>query len=148
VATSTKGEQEKLIDTLRSWQNVEDRSAISASEVIESSDNELLRQVMEIIRADSMRHHAVQQFIIDSFTSRAPSLTPEELADVWGRIEEHIELERKMIRSVEASLDAVGGKKMLVQEYLLRYLLADEQKHDNLLTDLDTLKRGMYPYGS
>jgi hypothetical protein len=145
---TAKEEQEKLVTVLKSWQKIEDRSASSASQVIESSDNPLLRQVMEIIRADSMRHREVQQFVIDSLTKQAPSLTPEDLASVWDQIEEHIELETKMVRSVEKTLEGVGGKKMMVQEYLLRYLLADEQKHDKLLADLDHIKRGMYPYGS
>lgn len=141
-------EHEKLVEVLRRWQKVEDRSATSASEVVEKTENPLLRQVMEIIRSDSMRHRQVQQLVIDSFTERAPSLTPEELAEVWTQIEEHIELERKMVEWVKQALVAVGGKKMMVQEYLLRYLLADEEKHDRMLGDLDQIKRGMYPYGS
>ncbi len=146
--TTQKQSQEKLVETLGRWQKIEDRSASSATEVIESTDNPLLRQVMEIIRGDSMRHREVQQFVIDSFTKSAPALTPEGLAAVWDKVEEHIELERKMIRSVEEALEGVGGKKLMVQEYLLRYLLVDEQKHDAMLADLDQIKRGMYPYGS
>jgi hypothetical protein len=148
MATTMKQDQERLVDTLRSWQKVEERSAKSAAEVIDATGNPLLREVMDVIRSDSLRHREVQQHLIDSFTRRAPSLTPEELAEVWDRIEEHIELERKMIHSVEDALAAVAGKKMMVQEYLLRYLLADERKHDSLLADLDRIKRGMYPYGS
>jgi hypothetical protein len=36
----------------------------------------------------------------------------------------------------------------MIQEYLLRYLLADERKHQTLLTELDRIKRGMVPYGA
>ena len=35
---------------------------------------------------------------------------------------------------------------MLVQEYLLNYLLVDEKKHDSLLAQLEAVKKGMYPY--
>ena len=35
---------------------------------------------------------------------------------------------------------------MLVQEYLLNYLKADEMKHDALLSLLEAVKKGMYPY--
>ena len=143
-----KEQHEKMVRTLKRWQKVEDRSASSASKVVEKTDNALLRQVMEIIRADSMRHRQVQQFVIDCFEKQAPSLTPEELADVWSEIEEHIDLEKKMIESVKQALVGVSGKKLVVQEYLLRYLLADEEKHDKMLGDLDQIKRGMYPYGS
>jgi hypothetical protein len=143
-----KEEQQKLVDTLKGWQKVEAMSARSASEVIEKTDNDLLQQVMKIIRGDSLRHHEVQQFIIDTFTRQAPSLTPEELAAVWEKVEEHIELERQMIDSVRTALDGVAGKKMVIQEYLLRYLLTDEEKHDAMLDQLNQIKRGMYPYGS
>ena len=143
-----KEQQEKMVRTLKHWQKVEDRSAASASKVVERTDNPLLRQVMEIIRADSMRHRQVQQMIIDCFEKQAPSLTPEELAEVWSEIEEHIDLEKAMIESVKQALVGVAGKKLVVQEYLLRYLLADEEKHDKMLGDLDQIKRGMYPYGS
>ncbi len=149
MSTATmKEEQQKLVDTLKGWQKVEAMSARSASEVIEKTDNDLLQQVMKIIRGDSMRHHEVQQFIIDTFTRQAPSLTPEELAAVWEKVEEHIELERQMIDSVRTALDGVAGKKMVIQEYLLRYLLTDEEKHDAMLDQLNQIKRGMYPYGS
>ena len=137
-----------LIKTLKKWQKIEDRSAESAGEIIESTDNEFLDQIMEIIRSDSERHREVQQLIVDSMTVRSPTLTPEELASIWTRIEEHIDLERKMVQSVEEALDAVSGDDLVVQEYFLRYLLTDERKHDRMLADLDHIKRGMYPYGS
>ena len=42
---------------------------------------------------------------------------------------------------------ALKGKKMVVQEYLLRYLLEDENKHNHMLDLLAIIKKGMYPYG-
>ena len=36
---------------------------------------------------------------------------------------------------------------MVVQEYLLEYLLIDEKKHNKILDTLGTIKKGMYPYG-
>ena len=39
------------------------------------------------------------------------------------------------------------GKNMIVQEYLLNYLLEDEKKHAAMLEALAGIKRGMYPYG-
>ena len=146
--TTRKEIQQKLTGHLERWRTIEDKSARSAAEIAKSSDHPVLRTVMQIIESDSRRHAEVQQFVIDSLTERAVSLTPEDLADVWDRIEEHVALERKMIDEVRASLDAVAGKQLMVQEYLLRYLLADERKHDQMLSDLDAIKRGMVPYGS
>ena len=148
AGTTHKELQEQLTRDLESWQQVEERSAASAEKIAAATDNEVLRTVMEIIAADSRRHHEVQQFILETLTERAVSLTPEELAEVWNQVEEHVAMELKMIDAVRDSLDAVAGKQLHVQEYLLRYLLADERKHDQLLSELDAIKRGMHPYGS
>jgi len=44
------------------------------------------------------------------------------------------------------SLEALERKKMAVQEYLQDYLLTDENKLNQLLSELGSIKKGMYPY--
>jgi hypothetical protein len=61
-------------------------------------------------------------------------------------IEKHIQLEKKTIELAQEALDALKGKKMLVQEYLLNYLMEDEAKHNKILDNLEKIKGGMYPY--
>ena len=62
-------------------------------------------------------------------------------------VEKHIELEKQTVKFAAEAIDALKGKKMVVQEYLLNYLLTDEQKHNTVLEDLEKIKKGMYPYG-
>ena len=62
-------------------------------------------------------------------------------------IEHHILLEKKTVELAEEALQALKGKKMVVQEYLLHYLLEDENKHNHILEQLEVIKKGMYPYG-
>ena len=48
----------------------------------------------------------------------------------------------------KSSLQAIEGKKgLVVQAYLLEYLLRDEEKHDAILEKLNDIKKGLYPYG-
>jgi hypothetical protein len=47
---------------------------------------------------------------------------------------------------VESLLSELKGKKMMVEEYFLNFLVADETKHCKMLAALDTFKRGLYPY--
>jgi hypothetical protein len=101
---------------------------------------------MEIIQADSQMHHRVQAFIAGSMTEQHVGLTPDQLTAVWEQVQKHIEFEKQMVSNVQELLDQIKGKKMLVQEYLLHYLLNDEKKHDELLEALDKFKSGMYPY--
>ena len=67
---------DNLVKTLRKWQGIERKSIDSCAEIMEKTDNPLIRQFMEIIRNDSVQHHRVQQFIIDSLTKEAVKLTP------------------------------------------------------------------------
>jgi len=62
-------------------------------------------------------------------------------------IEDHVKLEKKTIEYAKESLEAIGSSKgMLIQHYLLSYLLKDEEKHEAVLADLEKIKGGMYPY--
>ncbi|MBT8379054.1 MAG: hypothetical protein KJN64_07480 [Ignavibacteria bacterium] len=134
---------ENLIATLKKWQKIEDASVKSTSAIIGKTNNPIVKQVMEIIKQDSAMHKKVQQLIIDSFEKQAIQLQPEELSEVWGMIEEHIELEKETIRLAEESRK---NSNSFVVRYLLGYLMTDEQKHNEVLAQLEDVKRGMYPY--
>ncbi|UCH85646.1 MAG: hypothetical protein JSW50_08170 [Candidatus Latescibacterota bacterium] len=144
---STKEVQEKIVDNMRRWQKIENASVASTGQVIEKTENPIVRMVMEIIQRDSQVHYRVQELIADSLTTKALALTPDELADVWDMIENHIKLEKKTVEMAEEALEALKGRKMVVQEYLLQYLMEDENKHNHILDSLATIKKGMYPYG-
>jgi bacterioferritin (cytochrome b1) len=143
---STKELQEKLVANMKEWQKIENGSVEMAARVNQKTDNPIVRQVMNIIMHDSATHHRVQQMIIDSLEGGTVALQPEELGDVWGLIEEHIALERKTIEHAKAALGALKNTKMVVQQYLLEYMLVDEEKHNKILDNLEAVKKGMYPY--
>jgi hypothetical protein len=134
---------ENLVATLKQWQKIEDQSVKSTSEIIGKTSNPIVRQVMEIIKQDSAMHKKVQQLIIDSFEKEAISLTPEELSDVWGMVEKHIELEKETIRLAEESRK---NSNSFIIRYLLGYLMTDEQKHNDILQQMEDIKSRLYPY--
>ncbi len=144
---STKETQEKIIDNMHRWQKIENASVASTGEVINKTDNPIIRLVMEIIQRDSQMHFRVQDLIAESLTTKTISLSPDELLEVWDMIEKHIKLEEKTIELANEAKKALEGKKMVVQEYLIDYLLIDEEKHNKILETLETIKKGMYPYG-
>jgi hypothetical protein len=148
MAQSTKETQEKLIATMQTWRKVENASIASTGRVIEKTENPIVRLVMEIIQRDSQMHYRVEEWIADSLQGKPVQLSPDELGEVWGMIEEHIKLENKTIELAELALKAISGSKgMLVQSYLIEYLLDDEKKHSQLLERLNKIQKGMYPYG-
>ena len=135
---------DKLVSTLRKWQGIERKSIDSCAGIIEKTDNPLIRQFMEIIRNDSVQHHRVQQFIIDSLTKEQVKLTPEELAQVWDEITAHDDIERE---TIELAKSLKEDCQFFVQRALLEYLIVDEEKHDQILQSLEDFKRKLYPYG-
>jgi hypothetical protein len=144
---TTREIQQQIVSNMRRWQKIEDASVASTGAVIDKTENPIVRLVMEIIQRDSQMHHRIQELVADSLESKAVALNPDELSEVWGLIEKHIALEKKTVELAEEALAALKGKKMVVQEYLLNYLLMDEEKHNRTLETLATIKNGMYPYG-
>ncbi len=143
---TTKQIQQDLVKRMQSWQGVERESAASTAAVLEKTSHPLLRLVMEIIRRDSELHERIQQFIVESVETKPVTLAPEDLGAVSALLDRHLKLENQMVEAVNASIEKIRGHKMLVEEYLLDYLVQDEKKHACLLTALDKVKRGMYPY--
>ena len=143
---SAKGPEriEKLVGALRQWQTIERKAIDSCANIMEKTDNALIRQIMEIIRNDSVQHHRVQQFIIDSLTKEQVRLTPEELGEVWDEITAHDEVERE---TIELAKELRKECRFFVQKALLDYLIIDEEKHDTLLNSLEDFKKNLYPYG-
>ncbi len=127
----------KITSTLRRWQKLERQAVETTTEIMEKTDNLLVRQIMEIIRNDSVQHHRVQQFLIDTVETAAVKLSREEMGDVWARIEEHDKLEREVIGIAK---ELKKESKDPVHKVLLTYLITDEEKHDTLLNQLDELK--------
>jgi hypothetical protein len=142
---STKEIQQEIVTNMKRWQKIEYASLASTGQIIEKSDNPVVRLVMEIIQRDSQMHYRIQEWIADSLEFKTVSLSPDELGKVWGMIESHIELERKTLEMAERSLETLKGKKMVIQEYLLQYLQEDEEKHNSLLRRLGMIKKGMTP---
>jgi rubrerythrin len=142
----SKGTQrvDNMVKLLKKWQNIERQAISDTAEIMEKTDNALVRQIMEIIRNDSVQHHRVQQFLIDSLTTSPVKLTPEELGEVWDAIEAHDEHEKEVI---EIAKQLKEECRFFVQRSLLDYLLVDEQKHDTILEQLNEFKKNLYPYG-
>ena len=135
---------ENLVNTMQDWQKIEDESIANMTQIIKKTDNPLIHLVMEIIRQDSAMHRRVQQLIIDHFTKKPITLNPDELVDFWDMIEEHDEIEKKTIQMAK---DALAQTQSPLAQYMINYLLTDEKKHDELLEELERIKRGMVPYG-
>jgi rubrerythrin len=129
---------DEMVDVLRQWQGLERQAMNDTAEIMEKTTSPLIRVLMEIIRHDSLMHHRVQQFLIDSVTRDSVTVTREDIAEVWDKLEAHDKKERKTIQMAEEL-----RKKAWTPDHklLLDYLLKDEGKHDSLLQQLDGFKK-------
>jgi hypothetical protein len=134
---------ERLVSALGRWQAIERQAIDHTAQMMEKTDNLLVRQILEIIRNDSVQHHRVQQFIIDSLTKTPVHLKPEDLGEIWDEIEKHDQAEREVIELGKKLRDDCTN---FVQRTLLDYLIYDEEKHDKLLGALEQFKKNLYPY--
>ena len=138
----TKGSErvEDMVDVLRTWQNIERQALSDTAEIIQETKSPLVRIIMEIIRNDSLMHHRVQQFLVDSLTTTSVAVSREDIAEIWEKIEAHDKVEKKTIKLAEELKEKAWSP---MHKQLLGYLLADEKKHDTLLEQLDELKVGL-----
>ena len=141
---STRELQHEIGSNMRRWQKLEDATVASTGQVMEKTKNPIVRLIMEIIQQDSQMHHRVQEWIADSLDDKTVTISPEELGKIWEMVEQHIDWEKKNLQMAKQSLASLQGKKMMVQEYLLEYLTADEEKHNGLLKQLETIKKGIH----
>ena len=131
---------ENMVNVLRQWQGLERQALNDTALVMEETENPLIRMVMEIIRHDSLMHHRVQQFLVDSVTKKAIAVTREDIGEIWEKIEAHDKMEKK---TIELAKELKKNAWSPVHKQLLSYLLIDEQKHDTLLQELSEIKKGM-----
>ena len=141
----TKDVQEKLIHNMQRWQKVEEKAVEYTGKVAAKTPNPIVKHILTIIQRDSEMHHRTQQLIVDLLKGTV-RLTPDELAETWDQIEKHIETEHQAIELAREAKQLLLDRHMPVPEYLVGYLLADEEKHNALLDQLRLIKDKMYPY--
>ena len=128
---------DEMVTVLRQWQALERRSMDDTAQIMEKSGSPFIRLLMEIIRHDSVMHHRVEQFLVDTVTKDSIAVTREDIAQVWEQIEAHDRNERKTIQLGEELRKKAWTP---VHKLLLEYLVKDESKHDTLLQQLDAMK--------
>ena len=111
-----------------------------SDDMMKKTSNKLVKMTMEMIKHDSQKHKVMQQMLIDSITKEPFILSPDDLAALSDGLNKHLAAEAKSLELADAALK---NSELFVTRYVLSYLLADEQKHHNLLGKLNELKRAI-----
>ncbi len=138
----TKGPEraQEMVDVLKRWQSLERQAMSDTAEIIEETKSPLVTIIMEIIRHDSLMHHRVQQFLIDTLTTTNVAVSRDDVATIWEKIEAHDKVEKQTIEMAKELREKAWSP---IHKQLLDYLFTDESKHDSLLVQLDEVKKGM-----
>jgi len=130
----------EMVEVLRRWQSLDRQTMSTTGEILEQTQSPLIRIIMGIIRHDSLMHHRVQQFLIESLTLKDVAVSREDVAEIWEKIEAHDKMERTTIELATQLKEKAWSP---VHKQLLSYLLTDESKHDSLLVQLNEIKKDM-----
>lgn len=131
---------EQMVAVLRQWQGIERQAMNDTAAIMERTKSPLIRILMEIIRHDSLMHHRIQQFLIDSVEKEGVTVTRDDIVEVWDDLEAHDKMEKKTIQMAEELRKQAWTPMM---KLLLDYLLKEEGKHDGLIEQLDAFKRDL-----
>ena len=127
-----------FLEVIKEWQRLEDQTIKFSDELMKKTKNRLIKMTMEMIKHDSEKHKAMQQMLIDSVTKEPFILSPDDLNALGAGLNKHLEAEA---RSLQLADEALKNSELFVTQYVLSYLIADEQKHHNLLHKLEELKK-------
>jgi hypothetical protein len=129
-----------VLEGLRAQRTNEMRNVAGLKPLADEGPSEAVSAVLGIIVHDSRKHLALCDAMIrieSGETRRAPR--PGGVSELKEAILRHIELERRMLRQLEALRPLTDG----LNEGLIDYMLADERRHHGLLTGLiELLEQG------
>ncbi len=128
----------EFLEIIKQWQSLEDDTIRHADALMKKTGNKLIKMTMDMIKHDSQKHKEMQQMLIDSVTKEPFILSPDDLNALGGGLNQHLAAEAK---SLQLGEEALKTSELFVTRYVLSYLIADEQKHHNLLGKLEELKK-------
>lgn len=129
-------DKNKLINFLKEQIALEEQIVLTATASVKTTENRLVRRLIEGIAIDSNKHALILQAIIAHLESKTPFITEEKRNELGDNISRHIKLEAQAIKTysdlIPKTTDS-GIKK------LLEYILEDERRHHKLLKEIHTL---------
>jgi hypothetical protein len=141
-----KDQQEKIRSALESWENIERESASLIEEVKGKCSNPLICFMMDVLENDARTHTRMMEIVRDSMEREQFAFSVDEIGEIIGLIRKHIELKSHHVQVVEDVLENVTDKSLRLQTSLLKGLLADENKHREMLAGMEKVRATLYPY--
>ena len=128
---------ERLIKLLETQLTLEKESARALRKEMKDIDHVGIKALFEICAADSTKHAAIVQMMLESLKSG--ELSRETFVSTWQQrnqgleaIKTHIDREKKMIELIKDEVLATDDKLIKI---LLQHILNDEERHHKILKE-------------
>jgi hypothetical protein len=128
------GKYEDILDKIADWQSIEAENIEQANKAIPDAKNPLIKTLLQTLRLDAEKRHMLQQMIVDSIKKEAVHLSPDELINLSGHLNRHMEAEE---RALTIAKEAFAESELAIPRYLLSYLIGDLKKQNMLLRHFD-----------
>jgi bacterioferritin (cytochrome b1) len=119
-----------LIEFLKNQIVVEKEIVSSLEKAIVDMKNPAVKGVLKGVSLDSVKHADLYTAAVTLLTGASTALTQENLDEQTALVKKHIEIEATLIRRLEDMIPTVKDRKV---EFLLKSILADEQRHHAML---------------
>ena len=127
----------KLITFLREQNDLELEHIKALEPTMRTVTDKLVYALLESIVHDSLKHSAFCDALLQRETGSAPTtIGVEDVLDLANTIEEHVKVEKTMIKRLESILGHVAKSRV---RGILKHMLSDERRHHALLKRLANL---------
>lgn len=124
---------DELIEFFENQIKLENQIVKSVNESLESIDNMAVSTALRGVSLDSSKHAEMYRSAIALLTVSSGPLSEEDVDAQKVVIENHIRMEKVVIKQIEEKLPQISNPKL---EVLLKAILADEKRHHGLLLSL------------
>jgi len=131
--------RENFETLIKRWITLEDSTIEASTDFIESSDNPMVKAIIDLVKLDSEKHKRILEAIRLSLNSTV-TFSTDDLNVVGSFIEKHAAMEKNAVETAE---QAVEMSSLPIPKFLLEQLLQDEKNHDAYMRELNEIKRYM-----
>jgi len=132
--------EKELVRFLKEQIEIENKIVDSLNKSLDDIKNPSVRGVLKGISLDSVKHAEMYASAMKLLTEIGSALKEEHLDEQRRPVEEHIEMEARLIKRISEKLPTIENEKVRL---LLEAILTDERRHHKLLNEvLKILVRG------
>ena len=124
---------DEMLKFLENQIKLENKIVQSVHDSLDKIENEAVKTALRGISLDSKKHAEMYRSAINLLSATSIALNEEQLDLQKKVIDDHIKMEKAVIKELEKKVEHVENEKV---ELLLKAILSDERRHHKLLKTL------------